>query len=82
MLVTRSSSVAAVSSSQDDSQPPISCTPIGDDSKGYFIQPTVILTKNPQTVTMVEEIFGPVMTVRIHVADALLLTDGVLGLRL
>jgi len=34
----------------------------GDDSKGYFIQPTVILTKVPQSVTMVEEIFGPVIT--------------------
>ncbi|KAJ8455415.1 hypothetical protein ONZ45_g18953 [Pleurotus djamor] len=35
----------------------------GDDSKGYFIQPTVILTKDPKAVTMVEEIFGPVITV-------------------
>ncbi|CAA7259329.1 unnamed protein product [Cyclocybe aegerita] len=35
----------------------------GDDSKGYFIQPTVILTKDPKSVTMVEEIFGPVVTV-------------------
>ncbi|KAJ3994402.1 delta-1-pyrroline-5-carboxylate dehydrogenase [Lentinula boryana] len=35
----------------------------GDDSKGYFIQPTVILTKDPHMVTMVEEIFGPVLTV-------------------
>ena len=37
----------------------------GDDSKGYFVQPTVILTKDPQSITMVEEIFGPVITVRI-----------------
>ncbi|PPR04647.1 hypothetical protein CVT24_011865 [Panaeolus cyanescens] len=35
----------------------------GDDSKGYFIQPTVILTKDPKSVTMVDEIFGPVVTV-------------------
>ncbi|KAE9386646.1 delta-1-pyrroline-5-carboxylate dehydrogenase [Gymnopus androsaceus JB14] len=35
----------------------------GDDSKGYFVQPTVILTKDPRMVTMVEEIFGPVLTV-------------------
>ncbi|KAF7968016.1 hypothetical protein HWV62_32185 [Athelia sp. TMB] len=34
----------------------------GDDSKGYFIQPTVILTKDPKSITMVEEIFGPVIT--------------------
>ncbi|KAK2465910.1 hypothetical protein APHAL10511_001551 [Amanita phalloides] len=35
----------------------------GDDSIGYFVQPTVILTKDPQSVTMREEIFGPVLTV-------------------
>lgn len=35
----------------------------GDDSKGFFIQPTVILTKDPRSTTMVGEIFGPVVTV-------------------
>lgn len=35
----------------------------GDDSKGFFIQPTVILTTDPRSVTMTEEIFGPVVTV-------------------
>ncbi|EKM79833.1 hypothetical protein AGABI1DRAFT_113106 [Agaricus bisporus var. burnettii JB137-S8] len=34
----------------------------GDDSKGFFIQPTVILTKDPRSTTMVGEIFGPVVT--------------------
>ncbi|KAF6761905.1 delta-1-pyrroline-5-carboxylate dehydrogenase [Ephemerocybe angulata] len=38
----------------------------GDDSKGYFIQPTVIETKDPKSVTMVEEIFGPVLTVYVY----------------
>ena len=38
----------------------------GDDTKGFFIQPTVILTKDPQSVTMTEEIFGPVITVIIR----------------
>ena len=38
----------------------------GDDSTGYFIQPTVILTKDPQSVTMAEEIFGPVLTVYVY----------------
>ncbi|KAL1702461.1 Aldehyde/histidinol dehydrogenase [Schizophyllum commune] len=38
----------------------------GDDSKGYFIQPTVILTKDPKSVTMVEEIFGPVITAYVY----------------
>jgi 1-pyrroline-5-carboxylate dehydrogenase len=34
-----------------------------DDSKGYFVQPTIILTENPKSITMREEIFGPVLTV-------------------
>ena len=34
-----------------------------DKKKGYFIEPTVILTKDPNYVTMREEIFGPVMTI-------------------
>jgi len=37
-----------------------------DGAKGYFIQPTVILTKNPKSVTMVEEVFGPVLTVYVY----------------
>jgi 1-pyrroline-5-carboxylate dehydrogenase len=35
----------------------------GDKSKGYFIEPTVIVTENPHFLTMEEEIFGPVMTI-------------------
>lgn len=34
-----------------------------DKSKGYFIEPTIILTKDPSSVTMCEEIFGPVITI-------------------
>ena len=34
-----------------------------DDSEGFFVQPTVILTKDPRSITMREEIFGPVVTV-------------------
>nr|MDK2851491.1 1-pyrroline-5-carboxylate dehydrogenase [Candidatus Cloacimonadota bacterium] len=34
-----------------------------DDSHGYFIEPTIIKTTNPQFRTMQEEIFGPVLTV-------------------
>lgn len=33
-----------------------------DDSKGFFVEPTVITTTNPHFRTMEEEIFGPVMT--------------------
>jgi 1-pyrroline-5-carboxylate dehydrogenase len=34
-----------------------------DKSKGYFIEPTIILAKTPKFLTMEEEIFGPVLTV-------------------
>ena len=34
--------------------------------KGYFISPTIILAKNPHYRTMVEEIFGPVLTVYVY----------------
>ncbi|RKY49350.1 MAG: 1-pyrroline-5-carboxylate dehydrogenase [Candidatus Neomarinimicrobiota bacterium] len=37
-----------------------------DDSKGYFIEPTVVLATNPQFKTMVEEIFGPVITIYVY----------------
>ena len=37
-----------------------------DKSKGYFIKPTIILTQNPQSLTMCEEIFGPVLTIYIY----------------
>jgi 1-pyrroline-5-carboxylate dehydrogenase len=40
-----------------------------DKSKGYFIEPTVIVTKNAKFKTMCEEIFGPVMTIYIYDAD-------------
>jgi 1-pyrroline-5-carboxylate dehydrogenase len=37
-----------------------------DKSKGYFVEPTVILTKDPSSITMCEEIFGPVLTVYVY----------------
>jgi 1-pyrroline-5-carboxylate dehydrogenase len=37
-----------------------------DKSTGYFIEPTVILTKDPSSITMCEEIFGPVLTVYVY----------------
>ncbi|MBN1957623.1 MAG: L-glutamate gamma-semialdehyde dehydrogenase [Desulfuromonadales bacterium] len=40
-----------------------------DDSKGFFIQPTVITTTNPHFRTMEEEIFGPVMTMYCYQDD-------------
>ena len=38
----------------------------GDKSVGYFVEPTVILTTNPQFKTMTEEIFGPVITIYVY----------------
>src|SRR5690625_7318974 len=48
-----------------------------DDSEGYFIQPTVILTSNPKFKTMKEEIFGPVLTLYVYKDDEL---DEAMGL--
>jgi len=40
-----------------------------DKSKGYFIEPTVIVAKDSQFVTMCEEIFGPVITIYVYEDD-------------
>lgn len=37
-----------------------------DDSQGYYIEPTIILTKDPTDKIMREEIFGPVLTVYVY----------------
>ena len=37
-----------------------------DKSEGYFISPTIILTTNPNFVTMEKEIFGPVVTIYVY----------------
>ncbi len=37
-----------------------------DKSKGYFIEPTVIVAEDPKYVTMCEELFGPVLTVFVY----------------
>lgn len=42
-----------------------------DDSKGYFIEPTTIVTTNPKFKTMEEEIFGPVLTIYVYDDDKL-----------
>ena len=34
--------------------------------KGFFIEPTVLLTKNPNYITMHEELFGPIMTIYVY----------------
>jgi 1-pyrroline-5-carboxylate dehydrogenase len=40
-----------------------------DKSKGYFIEPTVIVTTNPKYATMETELFGPVVTIYVYEDD-------------
>ena len=40
-----------------------------DKSKGYFIEPTTVVTSNPSFRTMCEEIFGPVLTIYVYPED-------------
>lgn len=41
-----------------------------DKSKGYFIEPTVIVTTNPKYATMHTELFGPIMTIYVYEENA------------
>lgn len=48
------------------------CEVIGgkyNDSLGYFVEPTIIVCKNPKYRTMEEEIFGPVLSIYVYPAD-------------
>ncbi len=51
-----------------------------DDTKGFFIRPTVIRTSDPKSRGMIEEIFGPVLTVYVYedrrFEETLALVDG------
>lgn len=51
-----------------------------DGSKGYFIEPTVVVTTNPKFKTIEEEIFGPVLTIYVYdenkYEETLQLVDG------
>ncbi len=44
----------------------ILCGGTYDDSEGYFIQPTVVLSRDPRSRLMCEEIFGPVLTIFVY----------------
>ena len=37
-----------------------------DDKKGWFVEPTLLQVKDPQYVTMCEELFGPVLTAYVY----------------
>jgi 1-pyrroline-5-carboxylate dehydrogenase len=54
-----------------------------DDNIGFFVEPTIILTKNPHFKTMEEEVFGPVLTLYVYDDDkfdeALALIDSTSG---
>src|SRR5689334_4603976 len=41
-----------------------------DDSKGYFIEPTIVVVKDPKHRMMREEIFGPVLTIYVYPTSA------------
>ena len=41
-----------------------------DKSKGYFIEPTVLLTEDPKYTTMCTELFGPVVTIYVFEDEA------------
>lgn len=38
----------------------------GDKSKGYFVEPTIVVTTNPYFKLMEEEIFGPILTILVY----------------
>ena len=40
-----------------------------DKSVGYFIEPTVIVAKDPKYITMCDELFGPVITIHVYDGD-------------
>jgi 1-pyrroline-5-carboxylate dehydrogenase len=52
--------------SKTDPNMEILCGGTYDDSEGYFIQPTVVESKDPRSKLMCEEIFGPVVTVHVY----------------
>ena len=40
-----------------------------DDSEGYFVEPTIVVSKDPKSRLMSEEIFGPVLTIHVYPED-------------
>jgi 1-pyrroline-5-carboxylate dehydrogenase len=50
-----------------------------DDSTGYFIEPTIVVTKDPLDKIMTEEIFGPVLSIYVYKDDKLKETMEMVG---
>jgi len=60
-------SIAAyIDYAKDSSDCEILCGGQYDDSKGYYIKPTIVVTTDPHFKLMVEEIFGPVVTIYVY----------------
>ncbi len=70
---------AYIQFAKDSSDAEILCGGEWDDSEGYYIQPTVVVTTDPHFKLMEEEIFGPVLTLYVYddadLDDALELLD-------
>jgi 1-pyrroline-5-carboxylate dehydrogenase len=58
--------ISYIETAKNSSECKILCGGKGDDSVGYFIEPTVVLTENPKHKLMEEEIFGPVLTIYVY----------------
>ncbi|MBI3234501.1 MAG: L-glutamate gamma-semialdehyde dehydrogenase [Bacteroidetes bacterium] len=58
--------VGYIDQAKNDPQVEIIAGGTYDKSSGYFIRPTLIKTSNPKSLTMCEEIFGPVLTVYVY----------------
>jgi 1-pyrroline-5-carboxylate dehydrogenase len=57
---------AYIQHAKDSSDAEILCGGEWDDSEGFYIQPTVVLTTDPRFKLMQEEIFGPVLTIFVY----------------
>lgn len=55
-----------ISEAQASPEAEIVCGGECDDSTGYFVQPTVIKTTNPRYSSMMDEIFGPILSVYVY----------------
>ncbi len=55
-----------INEAKNDNSVKILCGGNGDKTKGYFIEPTIILAENPKYITMCEELFGPVLTLYVY----------------
>ncbi len=54
---------------RESAEAEILCGGQADDTTGYFIEPTLIVAREPDFKTMEEEIFGPVLTVYVYEDD-------------